>query len=218
MNADDFEERLLQELKGYVADRARDTAIGHRGGTRATRPKRRPTWRLAGGGTAVAIATGVALMVVMSPSATPGAASVTEPDRAFHARNAAFAIDAAPSGAVDITILEGSDKPDIDALRSDLAKAGVDAKVATDVPTCQALAQSPGAPSPVDSAHVRFVTDRLDFPFYRDGDLIYSVDASADKTRGTTLWIMFSSTLSTIVVERTTDSSPQPDCMPDSTS
>lgn len=216
MNADNFEERLLQELKGHVADRARDAAIGHRGGSRVMRPKRRPTWRLAGGGAAIAV--GAAALVVMNSSATPGPASATGSGHTFHAQNAAFAIDAAPSGAVDITILKGSDKPDIGALRSDLAQAGVDAKVATDVPTCQALAQSPGAPSPVDSAHLRFVTDRLDYPFYRNGDLIYSVDASAEKTRGTTLWIMFSSTLSTIVVERTLDSGPQPDCLPASTS
>lgn len=215
MSANQFEERLLLELKSYVNERSAEALDQQRG--RRERPKRRSPWRLASGGLTLAAAVAVAAMLANGGSSSGSPASkaappVTAASPLVHIRNAAFAIDSEPSGAVYITILRGSEKPDVDAIRGDLAKAGVQAEVVTDVPSCRQLASSPGAPSPVGSAQVDAVTDALDRPLSVDGDLVYSVDASAD-TRGTTLWIMFSGTLSTIFVERTADSGPQPNCL-----
>jgi hypothetical protein len=226
MNAEHFEERLMLELKSYVEERS-DRPAGRRASRRAT-PRLQSHWRLATGGIGVGVAAVVGVAVALatgSPAAqtaqtaqtgqtaTPGG-TVTGP--LFHTANAAYAIDEQRSGAVDITILDASGQPDIDALRSDLAKAGVDARVMANVPTCDALAKIPGAPSPVGSAQARIVTDPLDYPFSRNGDFAFSVDASA-RTHGTTLTIMFSGDLSTISVERTSDSGPLPNCLPDAT-
>lgn len=216
MSANQFEERLLLELKGYVAEQS-NQAVGRQEGRRRVRSKRRSS-RLARGGLTVAAAVAVTA-VLANGGALPGMPTPTAPSRAtvsgplVHIRNAAFAIDSEPSGTVDITILQGDEKPDVDAIRSDLAKAGVAAEVVTNVPNCQQLASRPGAPSPVGSARAGIVADVWDHPLsMSDGGLGYSVDRSAS-TRGTTLWIMFSSTLSTIFVERTTDSGPQPNCL-----
>lgn len=217
MSAERFEDRLLAELKGYVGERTGQAAAPQEG--RRAGPRRRSTWRLASGGLSVAAAIAVAAVVANVGSATGSAPASKAPAIAttasgplFHTRNAAFAIDAEPSGVVDITILKGDEEPDIAALRSDLARAGVRASVVTNVPTCELLAQRPGAPSPVGSAQSDTVTDAADRPISINSDFVYQVDASAD-TRGTTLWIMFSSTLSTIFVERTVDSGPQPNCL-----
>jgi hypothetical protein len=219
MSANRFEERLLLELKGYVAEQS-DLAAGRQGqkGRRRVRSKRRATWRLASVGVSVAAALAV-FATMAGGGALPGMPTSTAPSRPtesgplVHIRNAAFAIDSEPSGTVDITILQGDEKPDVDAIRNDLAKAGVAAKVVTNVPSCQQLASSPGAPSPVGSAQADIVADVWDHPLAESGNgLGYSVDRSAN-TRGTTLWIMFSSTLSTIFVERTTDAGPQPNCL-----
>ena len=216
MSTEQFEERLLLELKGYVNERS-GQAVSQQQESRRTTPKRRSPWRLASGGISVAVAIALAVVVANDGSLTGSPASkapsATATGPLFHTRNAAFAIDAEPSGAVTITILDGSEKPDVDAIRSDLARAGVHASVVTNVPTCQQLAaDSSGAPTPVGSAQAKAVTDAVDHPFFKNGDLVYSVDTSVN-TRGTTLWIMFSSTLSTIFVERTADSGPQPDCL-----
>jgi hypothetical protein len=168
-------------------------------------------WRLVGGGVAAAL-TAVTLTAHSTPPS--GTTSGTVDTRPLHVLDAGFAIDSDHKGSVDITILQGSGQPEAEVLRSDLAVAGVDAKVMLNVPTCRQLAESPGAPSPVYSAESEPVADTLDYPFYEKGHLIYSVDTSA-KTRGTTLWIMFSGTLSTIYIERTADSGKQPNCTPD---
>jgi hypothetical protein len=229
MNAGHFEEELLQELKDYVTGRS-GQAVVHRADRRAAL-RSRPHWRLASGGVGIAAAaiTVAAVLANGSPplqssapqssapqSSAPQSSSAHETGPLFHVQDAGFAIDAEPTGAVDITILDGSGEPDVNALRSDLAKAGVIARVMADVPTCRQLASSPGAPSPVGSAQAQAVSDPLDHPFYQDGDLVYAVDASA-ATRGTTLWIMFSTTLSTLFVERTADQGPHLNCLPDAT-
>ena len=221
MSAEQFEDRLLAELKNHVTERSRSSepvaaAAAEQQGRRE-RTRHASPWRLASGGITVAAAIAVAAVLANGGSATtppvaqPPSATATGPF--FHARNAAFAIDAEPSGAVDITILQGNEKPDVAALRTALAKAGVQAQVVTNVPTCQQLASIPGAPSPVGSAQANAVEDIVDRPLSdANGDLVFSVDTSAH-ARGTTLWIMFSSTLSTIFVERTADSGPQPNCL-----
>jgi hypothetical protein len=218
MSAEQFEDRLLAELKNHITERSRSSEAAAEQQARRERTRHAPSpWRLAGGGITVAAAIAVAAVLANGGSATtPPAAqtpSVTAAGPLYHARNAAFAIDAEPSGSVDITILKGDEKPDVAALRTDLAKAGVQAQVATNVPTCQQLASSPGAPSPVDSAKSNAVDDIVDHPLSdANGDLVFSVDTSAH-ARGTTLWIMFSGTLSTIFVERTADTGPQPNCL-----
>jgi hypothetical protein len=216
MSANQFEERLLLELKSYVNERSDEALDQQESQGRRVRPKRRSPWRLASGGISVAAVVAVAAVLANGGASSGSPASKVPSTTAggplVHIRNAAFAIDSEPSGAVDITILQGSEKPDVDAIRSDLAKAGVQAEVVTNVPSCQQLASSPGAPSPVGSAQVDAVIDALDRPLSVNGDLVYSVDASAD-TNGTTLWIMFSSTLSTIFVERTANLGPQPNCL-----
>jgi hypothetical protein len=217
MSAEQFEDRLLAELKNHVTERSTSSeAVSEQQGRRE-RTKRPSPWRLASGGITVAVAVALAAVLANGGSSTaPPTAqlpSATATGPLFHARNAAFAIDAEPSGSVDITILQGDEKPDVAALRAGLAKAGVQARVVTNVPTCQQLASSPGAPSPVGSAKADAVNDIVDHPLSdKNGDLVFSVDTSAH-TRGTTLWIMFSSTLSTIFVERTVNSGPQPNCL-----
>jgi hypothetical protein len=156
--------------------------------------------------------TGTSATTPSTGSTAARAASATGSGQPVHVENAAFAIDTVPPAAVDITIFEGSERPDVDAIRGDLAKAGVYAEVLTDVPTCAQLAKTPGAPAPVDIYDVKPIVDASDHPFFKNGDLVYSVDTSAD-IRGTTLWLMFSGTLSTMVVERSADSSPKPNCM-----
>jgi hypothetical protein len=223
MSTERFEERLLRELKGYIEERpAPDGAVGDQDG-RGARSGRRSPWRLAGSGISVAATVAVAVVAVGTIGGSPSGAAASKVPAAtaagplFHAQSAAFAIDVVASGAVDITILKGSEKPDVDALRGDLAKAGVHARLLTNVPTCRQLADRPGAPTPVESAQANAVIDMADRPLPdKDGDLVYSLDTSA-ATRGTTLWIMFSSTLSTIFVERTTDSGPQPNCLTSTT-
>ena len=224
MNAEHFEERLLQELKSYVDERSAE-AVGRRAPRRTmprlspSSPRPRPGHRtylrlaLGGIGVAVAVAVGIAATLSVRPN-TEQTPYMPTAGPLPHAQNAAFAVEAQPSGAVVIVILDGSGKPDTNALRSDLARAGVHARVMADVPTCAQLAKIPGAPTPVGSAQAQVVADPLDFPFTDHGDLAYSVDASA-RADGTTLTIMFSSTLATIFLERTASSGPLPNCLPD---
>jgi hypothetical protein len=221
MSAEQFEDRLLAELKHHVTERSRSSeavavAVAEQQGRRE-RTRHASPWRLAGSSITVAAAIAAAAVLANGgpPTAPPAAQSpsATATGPLFHAHNAAFAIDAEPSGAVDITILQGNQKPDVAALRTALAKAGVQAQVVPNVPTCQQLASRPGAPSPVGSAQANAVADIMDRPLSdANGDLVFSVDTSAH-ARGTTLWIMFSSTLSTIFVERTASSGPQPNCL-----
>ena len=217
MNEEKFEDRLLAELKGYVHGRAGQSAAAQP--TRRTTSKRGAVWRLAGG---VGVATAIAAAVFLadgSPttSLNPGAAPTT-PVTPIHVQNADFAVESEPaSQTVAITILDGAKKPDADVLRNALAEAGVRAEVLTSVPTCRQLADIPGAPTPVPSASVQTVLDPVDqlISVGTVGDLVYKVDASPARTRNTTVWVMFSSSLSTIVVERALDSSPRPNCVPD---
>jgi hypothetical protein len=224
MKAESFEGRLLEELKGYVDERS-TRAVGRPEGRRATaarvaRATRRAHWRLAGLGVGAAAAITAAAVVANSSSAgSPDLQGGTSSSASgqfyhfYHAQNAGFAIDSEPSGAVEITIVDGSEEPDVDAMRSELAKAGVHAKVLTNVPTCQQLARTPGAPAPIGSGvPIAAPADVLDHPDIQGDKVIYSVDAHP-KTPDTTLWIMFSSTLSTITMERILDSGPQPNCL-----
>jgi hypothetical protein len=221
MNDESFEDRLLTELKGYVDGRAGQSATGQ-AGRRAT-SKRRAPWRLASGGVGVAAAIAVAVVLANgSPntSLTPDAAPTT-PVAPIQVQNADFAIESEPATeTVEITILDGSKKPDVNTLRRALAEAGVSAEVLTSVPTCQQLVNIPSAPTPIPSASVQTALDPVDHLNFvgAKGDLVYTVDASPARTRNTTVWVMFSSSLSTIVVERALDSSPRPNCVPDTRS
>jgi hypothetical protein len=228
MSAKQFEERLLLELKDYVNERAAaDPAAGGRPEGRRARAERRrgSPWRLASGGISVAVA--IALAVVLtnggspinsSASNVPYTTKSTAPNPAtsgplVHVEDAGFAVDAEPAGLVDITITQGWAKPDVDAIRAALAKAGISARVVADVPTCAQLQSSPGGPTPVSSAQAVPVLDPRDQLLTNSaGDDVFQVDASA-AARGTTVWILFSSTLSTMVTERLADSSPQPNCI-----
>lgn len=209
MNAENFEERLLQELKGYVGT-GTTTERRLEGRRATTTAKRRSSWRLAGGGIGVAAVMGLAMAMTTGSAASSNASGA---DAVVHFQNANFTVDSQPSGAVVITILNGKGLPDVPALRDALTKAGIAAKVLTGVPTCQELAQRPGTPSPAYSAAVNYAQDSSDFPTTAaNGDFAYSVDTSP-QTQGTTLWIMFSGTLSTMVVERTHDWGLQPNCI-----
>jgi hypothetical protein len=217
MNEANFEDRLLAELKGYVHVRAGQSAAAQ--ASRRATSKRGAAWRLTGGvGVATAIA-GAVFLANGSPttSLNPGAAP-TAPVAPIHVQNADFAVASEPATqTVEITILDGAKKPDADVLRNALAKAGVRAEVLTSVPTCRQLAKIPGAPAPVPSASVQTVLDPVDqlISVGAVGDLVYKVDASPARTRNTTVWVLFSSSLSTIVVQRALDSSPRPNCVPD---
>jgi hypothetical protein len=231
MSAKQFEERLLLELKDYVNERSTQAAARPEG--RRSRAERRARsasspWRLASGG--ISLAAVIALAVVLTDGGAPSGSSAanvpftttaTAPDPAtagplYHVEDAGFAVDAEASGVVDITITEGSAQPDVDAVRSALAKAGIVAKVLANVPTCaelKTLQNTPGAPTPVESAQADAVTDMKDQLLTDSaGDEVFQLDRSA-ATHGTTVWILFSSTLSTMATERLTDSSPKPNCL-----
>ena len=225
MSAKQFEEKLLTELKDYVNERAEQTEARAEGRRARAERERRSPWRLASGGLTVAAA--IALAVVLTDGGSPADPSASKlpvtsssiaPDPAtsgpfFHVDDAGFAIDAEPSGVVDITILKGSASPDIDAIRSGLAKAGVHARVVR-VPTCLQLKSSPGAPSPVGSAQSVSVTDPKDQLMTNSaGDVVYQVDTSGALTHDTTVVIVVANTLSTLTTERLTDTSPIPNCL-----
>jgi hypothetical protein len=225
MSAKQFEERLLAELKDYVNERPATSTARPQGRRARAERARRSTWRLASGGLSVAAA--IALVVVLTDGGAPagsaasklpavGSAVAPDPatyDSLYHVQDAGFAIDDEPGSVVDITILQGDAKPDVAAIRVDVAKAGIPARV-VQVPTCTQLVASPGAPSPVGSAQAVSVTDPKDHFFWdSSGHLVFQVDASAAADRDTTVWLVVADTLSTLLTERLADTSPQPNCL-----
>jgi hypothetical protein len=147
MNTQGFEERLMQELKSYVHDQATqhaatdsrtqdeaDTASVD--GRRVVRP--RPRAIAVGTGVAAVIAAAAYLAGSIGTTAGTGAAggSPAVHRQLIHSANAAYDVQQEPDGTVKLTILDENGKADVNTLRNDLAKAGVNARVLSDVRDC----------------------------------------------------------------------------------
>jgi hypothetical protein len=232
MNAQRFEERLMHELKSYVQERARapheqaaefgtqrsadvgtgtgtDTGTGTsasaliRHGGRRPHPRPR-TVAAVGAGVTAAIA---AAVLTTGAVGTAG----TAPHALFHVANAAYAVQQEPAGVVKLTILDANGRPDVNALRRDLAKAGVDARVLADVAPCSHPLAHP-RPTPRSLPPVPPVPDRIEF---ENGRLVYYLN-TGEVTQGTTLSILFGHNLGTIGVALSA-SDDLPTCMPTAT-
>ncbi|HEV2346259.1 MAG TPA: hypothetical protein VGS97_19325, partial [Actinocrinis sp.] len=224
-NAERFEERLMYELKSHVQERAQ--ALAHErvqerevpgGGRRLARARPRPRPRprtvvAASAGLAAVIAAAVLITgntAATSSAGTGGDAgrivvSVSGTPRALvHIANAAYTVQQEPAGIVKLTILDARGKPDVNALRRDLAAAGVDARVLADLAVCR-------SPLPSSSPGIELLPpaklppDRVTF---ENGKLVYYLDTN-EVSPGMTLSILFGDSLGTIGVALTsTDALP----------
>ncbi|UWE13465.1 hypothetical protein [Actinacidiphila bryophytorum] len=141
MNTEGFEDRLMHELKNHVLQNAQHVNADETGGARPVRssPVRWvPLGLVAGLAAAVAVTT-----LVVGQSASPGApgaltASADGGRSLTRITNAAYTLEKDPAGGVRLTIENQAGKPDIEAMRNDLARMGVRAKVLAGDPNCPA--------------------------------------------------------------------------------
>jgi len=204
MNAERFEERLMHELKSYVQERApRQGAIeddapapiaAAYSGRGAARPRlfarlRPRTVVIAGAGFATAVA--VSAAVFTAGTAATGAANAgAKSHPLYYAANAAYSVRQQPDGIIKLTILDENGRPDVDTLRSDLAKAGVKASVRADVPDCRGPQPHP-SPDPRLLPPPNTVPDRVE---RENGKLVYYLDPR-EVVPGVTFSVMYGKSL-----------------------
>ena len=143
----------MRELESYVRDRAQ-AGPGTDGAQPATVTTRRRTAFT--GPRKVAIGTGLAAAVAVAAFAT-GTAGLggTAAQAPLQAADAAYTVQSASDGLVKLIIVDPEAKPNVDALRRDLARAGVKANVIANAPACSG--KQPPTPAPADKigrAHV----------------------------------------------------------------
>jgi hypothetical protein len=184
MNTERFEERLMQELKSYVRLRGQDqlsatgesdaaaavdepapveayqAAIGRPAGRLRVRPR---TLAVAAGLTAA-----IGAAVLAGTTAATNNADRRPAQPLFYVANAAYSVKQEPQGIVKLTILDADGKPDADTLRSDLAKAGVNARVLSDVPDCRSPQPRPSPETQLPPAGL--IPDHTEF---ENGRLVY---------------------------------------------
>jgi len=141
----------MLELKTRVRERAQERQAGEEGvaaGVDTLVARRRGRYRPRFGTVAAATGLTAALTAaVLTATGSPLAAGARQ-HALFHMATAAYAVQQEPTGIVKLTILDANGKPDVDKLRSDLAKAGINARVLADVPDCQ---HPQPHPSPADT-------------------------------------------------------------------
>lgn len=206
MNTERFEDRLMLELKARVRERARERQAAPQSvtaGVDALVARRTVRRRLRFG--TIAAATGLTAAIataVFTATSSTMAGGAQHP--LFKVANAAYAVQQEQTGIVKLTILDGDGRPNVDELRADLAKAGIDARVLADVPDCQRPQprQSPelGLLPPADAQAPRGDIE--------DGKLVYYIDPRS-VVPGVTFSIMFGSSLQTIEMSLT-----EPDDVP----
>ena len=207
MNTERFEERLMLELKTRVRERAQERQAGEEGvaaGVDTLVARRRGRYRPRFG--TVAAATGLTAAItaaVLTATGSPLAAGARQ-HALFHMATAAYAVQQEPTGIVKLTILDGDGRPNADELRADLAKAGINARVLTDVPDCQRPQPHPspdlGLLPPADAQAPRGGIE--------DGKLVYYIDPRS-VVPGVTFSVLFGKSLRTLEMSLS-----QPDDVP----
>ncbi|HEU5331708.1 MAG TPA: hypothetical protein VFU73_03065, partial [Actinocrinis sp.] len=181
MNTERFEERLMLELKSHVRERAQarqaaedGVAAGVETLVARRRGRRRPRFGTVAG--AAGLTAAIAAAVVTSTSGTLADGAPHHP--LFHAVNAAYSVQQEPTGLVKLTILDANGRPNVDELRSDLAKAGINAKVLADVPDCQhpqprpSPGETPLPLPPADAVTAHSAIENGKLVFYMDPRLV----------------------------------------------
>ncbi|MFF8513350.1 hypothetical protein ACF064_35400 [Streptomyces sp. NPDC015492] len=143
MNPERFEERLMQELKNHVAQRAQAASAMEKGGERTggPAPVRGRRWVPVGltAGLAASIA---AAVLVLDPASgvgpTVAGGAEARPPAADTISTVAYTLKREPHGTVDVTIRDAdAARPNPVRLQHDLRKMGVNAHVYQDDPTCR---------------------------------------------------------------------------------
>lgn len=210
MTTERFEERLMLELTTRVRERAREQGVGAALGTPAVtdiggesaavgvealtaRHGGRRRLRLGTIAAATGLTAAIATVAITSAGGTLAGGAPQHP--LFHMANAAYAIQQEPTGLVKLTILDANGTPNVDELRSDLAKAGIKARVLADVPDCRRPQPHPSPVStllpPADAAPPRFDTE--------DGKLVFSIDPRS-VIPGQTIFVMYGQTLRHVAI------------------
>ncbi|WP_369275908.1 hypothetical protein AB5J55_43640 [Streptomyces sp. R11] len=159
MNPERFEERLMHELKNHV-QRAQQEGAEETAAPRPAR-SRRVRWvpvTVGAGLTAAAAIT--ALILGQAPNAGGGQAVSSGTGQSLgRITNVAYTLEQQNTGKVKLTIEDPSGKPDVEAMRRDLAHMGVRAKVLLGDPECLSSPPpagagdgSPETPAPQSSA------------------------------------------------------------------
>jgi hypothetical protein len=227
MTTDGFEERLMRELRTYVHERAQerpqadDATAAADGGAYLTNAAgadhRGARPRLLAIGACLAATAAAAAVAVFSAGTTTGVAGTAPGATAqaplFQAVNAAYTVQQEPAGVVKLTILDASGRPDVEALRSDLAQAGVNASVIVNVPPCTRPQPHPRATSRPGLPPANLVPDRVG---EENGQEVYYLDTK-EVTPGTTFSLLFGQTLGEITVGLSPPGYPLLTCIPNAT-
>ena len=225
MNTERFEERLLLDLTTRVRERARERehSAGSAFGTTAAagpgdesaavgvevltaRPRGRHRLRLSAIAAATGLTAAIAAAAITSAGSTLAGGAPQHP--LFHMANAAYAVQQEPTGIVKLTILEADGKPDVAALRSDLAKAGINARVLAGVPDCSHPLSHP-SPNPAVLPPADAAPPRSDI---ENGRLVFSMDPRS-VVPGVTFSVMYGRSLRSFAIALSA-SDHVPDCLP----
>jgi hypothetical protein len=196
-----FEERLMAELKTRVRERAQERQAGAESvaaGVDAlvARQRGRPRLRLRLRTVAVPMGLAVVIATAVFTAANTNVGGATSQHLLYSVDNAAYAVQKEPTGIVKLTILDANGRPNVDEMRSDLANAGITARVLADVPYCQHPQSHPSPDTtrlpPADAA-----VPRSDI---ENGRLVYYIDPRS-VVPGVTLSVMFGSNLRYVWME-----------------